>query len=286
MKKNKMMRLASVLMVLTLLTTSVIGGTFAKYVTTAESSDTARVAKWGIKMDENGADMFSYSYDTTDGSVENEAADKDLVAPGTAGSVVYSVTGTPETDYVISFSYAAADVQEVYLGEGYYSYPTTEGYVAGMNQSVSEKYYPVEYSVTIDYVLAAGETDKKGTIANVNAGESAIFAYGTAVPFATIGDALTALQNTTISFDENVKCDVTVTIAWEWDFDDTATGGIAVSGHAINDAYDTILGDLMAENTDLSAKVSSADGAADAIKGTNYNLNIAYNLTMTATQVD
>ena len=47
MKKNRMLRLASALLILTLLTTSVIGGTFAKYVSTGSVSDTARVAKWG-----------------------------------------------------------------------------------------------------------------------------------------------------------------------------------------------------------------------------------------------
>ncbi|MFR0985955.1 MAG: hypothetical protein ACLSFZ_04975 [Frisingicoccus sp.] len=45
MKKNRMMRLASSLLVLTLLTTCVISGTFAKYTTQAGGSDTARVAK-------------------------------------------------------------------------------------------------------------------------------------------------------------------------------------------------------------------------------------------------
>ena len=43
MKKNKMMRAASALMVATLLTTSVISGTFAKYVTSVNSSDWARI---------------------------------------------------------------------------------------------------------------------------------------------------------------------------------------------------------------------------------------------------
>ena len=48
MKKNRMMRLASVLLVCVLLTTSVISGTFAKYVTSVESTDEARVANWGF----------------------------------------------------------------------------------------------------------------------------------------------------------------------------------------------------------------------------------------------
>ena len=51
MRKNKMMRAASALMVAVLLTTCTISGTFAKYVTTAEGKDTARVAKFDVTAD-------------------------------------------------------------------------------------------------------------------------------------------------------------------------------------------------------------------------------------------
>ena len=61
MKKNKMMRLASVLLVLTLLSTSVISGTFAKYITTDSANDSARVAKWGVVASVKG-DLFGQTY--------------------------------------------------------------------------------------------------------------------------------------------------------------------------------------------------------------------------------
>ena len=44
------MRSASVLLVATLLTTSVISGTLAKYTTQDAAEDTARVAKWGVEL--------------------------------------------------------------------------------------------------------------------------------------------------------------------------------------------------------------------------------------------
>ena len=44
MKTNKMMRIASVLLVAVLLTTCVISGTFAKYTTTVSATSTANVA--------------------------------------------------------------------------------------------------------------------------------------------------------------------------------------------------------------------------------------------------
>ena len=62
MKKNRMMRLASILLVATLMSTCTISGTFAKYVTTASGSDTARVAKWGVTVTANGA-LFDHVYE-------------------------------------------------------------------------------------------------------------------------------------------------------------------------------------------------------------------------------
>ena len=67
MRKNKMMRAASALMVAVLLTTCTISGTFAKYVTTASGNDTARVAKWGVQIDMAGFsdvdnDLFAKTY--------------------------------------------------------------------------------------------------------------------------------------------------------------------------------------------------------------------------------
>lgn len=80
MKKNRAMRFASVILILTLLSTSVISGTFAQYVTTNSGSDTARVAKFGVTIevkDDEGnvaADsdlkLFATSYATEDTKYE------------------------------------------------------------------------------------------------------------------------------------------------------------------------------------------------------------------------
>ena len=103
MKKNRMMRLASVLLVLTLLSTSVISGTFAKYTTSDSSYDSARVAKWGFEATDSSIvldDLFKSAYN---GTVNSETAD--VVAPGTTNSVklsfAYDTTtiAAPEVDY-------------------------------------------------------------------------------------------------------------------------------------------------------------------------------------------
>ncbi len=100
MKKNTMMRIASALLVLTLLSTCAISGTFAKYVTTTDSNDSARVAKWGVTVETNGG-AFAKEYTGTDSAVtvktDSTISDKNLVAPGTSGTFDgFNVTGKPE----------------------------------------------------------------------------------------------------------------------------------------------------------------------------------------------
>ena len=121
MKKNKMMRLASFLLVCVLLTTSVISGTFAKYITSDSASDTARVAKWGVEITAD-KDIFLSQYETHDeeedgfgydetfsvktASTEEDAEDDHLVAPGTNGAFTFSITGAPEVAVNVAVSFS------------------------------------------------------------------------------------------------------------------------------------------------------------------------------------
>ena len=108
MKKNKMMRLASLLLVAVLLTTSIIGGTFAKYVTTASASDNARVAAWGFG--ENVAIDFDL-FDTTYGTTVSSSGQDNVIAPGTAKEETITFTyadtagkGAPEVAYKVTLA--------------------------------------------------------------------------------------------------------------------------------------------------------------------------------------
>lgn len=118
MKKNKIMRIASVLLVAVLMSTCAISGTFAKYVTEGSADDTARVAKWGVTISgQTAADnqMFNDSYkDTPTTYTANEDGDTitvqaatentDIVAPGTNSTLAaFDITGTPEVDVVVTY---------------------------------------------------------------------------------------------------------------------------------------------------------------------------------------
>ena len=86
MKKTKFMRAALLLLVLTLITSCFVGGTFAKYTTKAEGSDSARVATWGFN--DTGSvtlnDLFKTAYD------KNVNGKADVIAPGTTNSATFA----------------------------------------------------------------------------------------------------------------------------------------------------------------------------------------------------
>jgi len=129
MKKNRMMRLASLLLVLVLMTSSVVGGTFAKYTTSATVTDTARVAYWGFgRAAATTFDLFDGVYvHETNGTTVN--SNVNVVAPGTAkestfgfayidseeGATAPEVAYTFVVDADITGNYTALDNNENFV---------------------------------------------------------------------------------------------------------------------------------------------------------------------------
>lgn len=124
MKKNRMMRLASVLLVCVLLTTSVISGTFAKYVTEYTAEDTARVALFKVTAFGTTADattetvtvdIFDKSkvYDTINADYTSGVEDTDIldgtdiaiIAPGSWGIFSFVVKNESEVDVTYDIDY-------------------------------------------------------------------------------------------------------------------------------------------------------------------------------------
>ena len=107
MKKNIMMRLSALLLVAVLLTTCVISGTFAKYVTTGSASDSAKVAKWGVEITAETWADDNLEADLT--AAEDHivaSASSDLLAPGT-GVHFASVNVTGQPDVAVKVTYTA-----------------------------------------------------------------------------------------------------------------------------------------------------------------------------------
>jgi len=93
--KNKLMRAATILMVLTLMTSCFVGSTFAKYTTSSAGTDTARVAYWGFEAPADMAiDLFDDAYSTDVKSVGNVGGFTNVIAPGTAGDHTFGFVYT------------------------------------------------------------------------------------------------------------------------------------------------------------------------------------------------
>ncbi|NCC00816.1 MAG: hypothetical protein EOM34_09070 [Clostridia bacterium] len=188
MKKNKMMRAASALMVATLLTTSVISGTFAKYVTSGNASDEARVAKWGVTVTATSSTMFSDTYKKTDtaytlgdNTVVGEASAK-VVAPGTSGNLTsVTLSGKPEVAVRVT-NVATVDLK---------------------NWEVNGEYYcPLEVKV--------GETTIKGTA------QTSVEAFKAAIKSAIEAYKADYEPGTNLS----TKTDAAPVVSWKWAFND------------------------------------------------------------------
>ena len=211
MRKNKMMRLASALLVAVLLTTCAISGTFAKYVTAETGSDSARVAKWGVEI-VAATEMFSDSYkdakttynasETGDAiTVQADTEGTNIVAPGTKGSLVgFAVTGTPEVDVEVTYDATLT--------------------LTGWEVIGVAEYCPIEITVNSEtFKIGVNATDVADLIAKVEA----------------------AIEGKTAKYDANTDLSAVnddVVVSWEWDYEgnddgcDTALGDQAADGNA------------------------------------------------------
>lgn len=263
MKKNRMMRVASALLVAVLLTTCAISGTYAKYVTSDEGSDSARVAKFGVNITVAGG-LFSETYIDapatgdavtvkTSGAVDSISK---LVAPGTqsaANGLNFSVTGTPEVDVRVYFDttdFGSNVDKDVFLKAGTYKDVTTSN--ADDEFVLAKDYYPVKYTLKKNGVAVTGAEN------------------------VTLAQLKTVLDSYT--FDVKANTDLataigTYTIEWVWDYGTASSAGNIVIND--NDKADTILGDLAAGTYPESLTA-----------GDDYNLTTGLNVKIAVEQIN
>lgn len=221
MKKNRMMRLASTLLVLTLLTTCAISGTFAKYTTQATASDTARVAYWGFEQ--TAIENFEL-FNANDEGILNSG--DGLLAPGSKGSATITFVYTdnsastiqaPEVDYTFKIEVATTGAG----GTGAADIDALDN-----NENFLWVLDGIGYQKFADFKSAVEALD----------GDATKYEAG------TLPEAFYTKEN-----NEYVD-NKTHTIGWEWLFDGNATTNLKdASGNAIiaktdNDAVDTAMG--------------------------------------------
>ena len=302
MKKNKMMRLASILLVCVLLTTSVISGTFAKYVTTDSASDTARVAKWGVVASING-NLFGATYDQSEeiishnsiaASVSSSNANELVVAPGTNNddALTLSVSGNPEVSTKVTYD-AAEDTSgknyancEISLAAG--TYGVMVPYVGDKTTETNDTYYIYEnnkYTLAQDTDLDKEWYELHDVVTVADGGyRPLVWSWSTNVDgtasgetSGTFAEMQTAIADTfpaTMGFAPNSFVNTSITIGWKWDFGDEWADQAGDDDEIIRneDKYDTILGNMMAYFGDDTAvnKVIAKAANGDYV-------NVSYN---------
>lgn len=311
MRKNKMMRLASSLLVAVLITTSTISGTFAKYTTQDSASDTARVAKWGITVQASGNLFGKFYKATTDDSIVAESTNVasngaidgfiNVVAPGTKNEKGFTiaVNGQPEVQYEITATVDSnanvdgdQDVEEIYLKAGKYGVMVK---VTGLNNATDMTKYYVRNDGTGEYTVAPSFVD--GTTYYELHDEvtltSDYYPITWTVTHTGMTDiALLRLEDIANKMAENlsakdgnanVATNFNYNLKWKWDIEN----GADAAAKKISNGADTILGNLMAGLNPANEEVVRIDSSIVApTKDTHYNLEVAFGMKVTVEQVN
>ncbi|MBP5239468.1 MAG: hypothetical protein J6Z15_02625 [Oscillospiraceae bacterium] len=271
MKKNTMMRIASVLLVAALISACAISGTFAKYVTKTSGTDTARVAKWGIVMELTAPDVFAKEYETSAEHKDGETAyaglavkaEEKVVAPGTDSSevgdtITANISGKPEVATHLELS--IKDIKDVFLPAGTYTDYTelakgtdnTYGYTGTF--TVGEGgYAPIVWDLTIGSVSV-----KAKSLTEVLARADEIAGKLTGLGTVTV-DAGEDYIILSMDVEPGTDLDFDFKLAWAWVFEQDM------------DKADTLLGNLAA-------------GAAPEIEGAS--LEVSATVEVLAVQID
>ena len=230
MMKNRAMRMAMGTGAAVLMTMSLISGSFAKYVTSGNGTDSVRAAKFGVTVTANGT-MFASEYDTDDEAVgtivksvvSSGGIDDHVVAPGTKGELVKTtITGKPEVAVKVSYE------------------PTLDlkGWEYVDDDSASSEYFPIIFKVG----------DKKYGITGMKDSNGAKIANGSA----NIKELKAAVENAISAYSKNYAANTDlalvapdyVNVSWEW----------AYSGNS--DEKDTYLGNQAAVNKGATVELS------------------------------
>lgn len=215
MKKNRMMRLASALLVLTLLSTSVISGTFAKYTTSTTGNDKARVAYWGWDAPASlTIELFDENY-TNVTSSGNKDGFTNVIAPGTSKTSTFA------------FGYTNYENDQITAPEVAYTFK--------VEPIITGNYGSLDANANFKWTLKKGDesTDKYDTVADLLAAIRLLSGDASGTKDYEAG-------NLPDAFTSN---DEVYTIGWEWAFETADDADTTEKDEmAIQDAEDTEMG--------------------------------------------
>ena len=191
-KKDLWVKLAGLAIMLTLISSSLVSGTYAKYVKEVTGSDTARVAKFAFNLKdgtntvtqsqvgEAAFDIFSLAADS--GLYDNGSGGT-FIAPGTTGDFALTVENLSEVDVEASFVFTETNNDDV----------------------------PVYYTIGAD-------TQRYSSVLTGSYGTES---YEDMAAFAT---AMSTATGTLDASDGTTATTKTVTVSWTWAFETAGTG--------------------------------------------------------------
>ena len=123
---NRLVKFTAFVLLLTIIAVSLVSGTFAKYTSKANGSDTATVAKWsfnvtdsaGTTTDVAGTEVKTLTFDifSTLANETNVAkTDGTLIAPGTTGSFKFDVENASQVTAKYKVDYTIVNEKNVPL---------------------------------------------------------------------------------------------------------------------------------------------------------------------------
>jgi hypothetical protein len=246
---------------------ALVGGTYAKYVTSDSKEDKARAAKFGVVVKADG-DLFGKTYvsalDTTYGNKPAadsytgtltvvSSGDYSVVAPGTRNDegLTLSFSGKPEVAVQVT---ATAEGKDVFLKAGTYADATGAPGDDGVYATAAyADYYPVKYTLT--WSERTDPLVDKGSL-------ETLLLYINKTLSGELNNAIAAAGG--VSKADLAEALGTLTLTWEWAFAETDAENRA----------DTLLGAL------------AAGLAGVAVDAGSYNLEPEIKVAVTVAQVD
>jgi len=266
-KKNKVLRVASLALVLTLITTCLLANTLAKYTKTLSGYDSARVAKFDFAATiqtfrENGAEdpvtsltaagiaipLFSTIYTSDVGTTVASSDNDKVIAPGVYGAFEFEMTGESEVATRLTLTIKETDDSNA---------DTT----IPLFYQYNNKYYANNAAITqYGTKLTAGDIyiNISNSDVSPNYSQITVAMYGgslTDLAAAVAANTATTLGSTTDVIPPNTDLSsVNVVVDWYWPFEVCEAGTSADydikvgSGTAaeyyklLSDTYDTSLG--------------------------------------------
>ena len=225
----------SVLLCSVMITSTALSGTLAKYTTSSSSSDSARVAKWGIEVSTGTGLLNEYKKDEVIYVKSKGGINDKVIAPGTSGVLVWiSIKGNPEVKYNIDID------GSLLIGDGYHTQPHPDEEDAAIcpNEGLgllrysgggSFDYLPIIFKLykTVDGVKTLEKIYRVGDTSLSCDDKDYLNSSGVTMAKQLSNGVSTAFDGQKAA---NTAVNIVYSLEWEWLYEPTPAEGIEYEG--------------------------------------------------------